>query len=82
MCILLATPGVDYTVPPLLLAQAMVNGPDNPLCFQVQIVNDTFVELEECFNVSISLGDDTADLMLSIAQDSVNFCIQDNDSKF
>ena len=78
----LATPGVDYTAPTtLLMAQAMVNGPDNPLCFQVPIINDTFVESEECFDVTISLGDDTADLMLSIAQDSTRFCIQDNDRK-
>ena len=73
---------MDYTAPPpLLMAEAMVNGPDNPLCFQVPIVNDEFVELEECFNVSISLGNDTADLMVSIAQDSTRFCIQDNDRK-
>ena len=85
MCLsFLATPGVDYTVPPpLLMAQALVNGPDNPLCFQVPIVNDEFVELEECFGVLISIGNDTADLMLSIAddQDSTLFCIQDNDRK-
>ena len=75
---------MDYTAPPpLLMAQAMVNGPDNPLCFEVPIVNDTFVELEECFNVSINLGSDTTNLMLSIAdgQDSTLCCIQDNDRK-
>ena len=64
--------------PSLLMAQAMVNGPDNPLCFQVPIINDSFVELEECFNVSISVWNDTA---LSIAQNSTRFCIQDNDRK-
>ena len=75
---------MDYTAPPpLLSAQAMVNGPGNPLCFEVPIVNDEFVELEECFGVSISLGNDTADLMLSIAdgQASALCCIEDNDRK-
>lgn len=80
----LATPSVDYTAPPpLLQAQASVNGPDMSLCFDVPIVDDDFVEFEECFGVSISLGNDTAGLMVSIAdgQASSLCCIQDDDSK-
>ena len=75
---------MDYTAPPpVLLVQAGVHGPDAPLCFQVSIVNDDSVEPEECFGVLISLGNETADLMLSIADDRAFSlcCIQDDDGK-
>lgn len=80
----IATPGDDYMAPPASLqAQAGVNGPNMPLCFEVPIVDDDLVENEECFGVSISLPSDLSGLMLSIAEDAASAlcCIQDDDSE-
>ncbi len=67
--------------PAQLEAQFAVFNPDTPLCFNVPIVDDDLVEQEECFGVSISLGNDTADLHVSIDGDSASAlcCIQDDD---
>ena len=67
-----------------LLAEAFNHGPANPLCFETPIVDDEFVEYEECFAVAISLpSPDTDDLLVSIADgnDTVTCCIEDDDSK-
>lgn len=58
-----------------------MHGPGSDLCFQIPIVDDDFVELEECFAVSISLNE--AGLMVSIADgaDMALCCIQDDDSE-
>jgi hypothetical protein len=60
-----------------------MHGPDTPLCFEVPIVADEFVEFEECFGVSINLGNDTEGLMVSIADGEASSlcCIQDDDRK-
>ena len=58
-----------------------IHNTGSELCFQVPIVDDIFVEVEECFAVAISLN--VTDLMVSIADgtDMALCCIQDNDSE-
>ena len=65
------------------MADAGVYNPTNPLCFNIPIRDDDFVELEECFVVSIFLPPPSAELAVSITngQESALCCIQDNDGK-
>ena len=68
--------------PPMTLeALASTYGPGSDLCFQIPIVADDYVELEECFAVSISLND--TGLMVSIedGEDTSVCCIVDDDRK-
>ena len=77
----LATSGDDFTPPSPVLAAAGVYNHSNPLCFDVPIIEDDFVELEECFVVSISLPPASAELAVSIidGQESALCCIVDDD---
>ena len=80
--LLLATPREDY-LPPATTVNALTSQhrPDSDLCFKIPLVPDEFVELTECFGVSISVADNS--LMVSIAggQDTALYCIQDDDRK-
>ena len=61
---------------------AGVNGPLYPITFDVVIVDDQLVEEEQCLPLFIALGQDTGKLLLSIANDTVLYCIEDNDHKW
>ena len=78
-----ATAGEDYLAPPTtILAEGNTHGPSTDLCFEVQIINDEFVEeIEECFALAISLpSPETDNLSVSITGDSTaTCCIQDDD---
>lgn len=80
-----ATVGVDFIAPPSsLLAESAMHNSSTDLCFEIQIINDDFVEEEECFAVSISLpSPETDDLAVSVEEggESATCCIQDDDSK-
>ena len=82
-CFHTATSGSDFTSPPpLLQAAAGAFGPGRLLCFDIPVMDDDFVELEECFMVAISLPPESAQLDISITdgEDEMALCcIQDND---
>ena len=65
------------------MADSSTHGPGNDLCFNVPITNDTAVEVQECFRISISLPSGLGNLMLSIDPNnqSALCCIEDDDSK-
>ena len=74
----------DFTAPsPLLQAVAGAFGPGRPLCFDIPILDDDSVELEECFIIAISLPPLSDDLVVSITdeEDTTLCCIQDDDSE-
>ena len=72
-----ATPGVDYTVPPdSVTAESAVHNSSMNLCFEVEILEDMFLEYEECFVISIS---PEADVSIQDGVDMATCCIQDND---
>lgn len=76
---------MDYIAPPSSQqALTTTHNPSTDLCFDIQIINDDFVEVEECFTVSISLpSPETDDLMVSIAEgeEEATCCIVDDDSE-
>ena len=75
-----AIPGIDYTERQgSLLANSSVHGPDVNLCFEVLIVNDSFVEEEECFGVFISLSSNDLKVLIADGGNSSICCIQDDD---
>ena len=78
-----ANAGDDYVVPPQsVMAVATAQSPSD-VCFDVDIIDDNVAEVEECFEVTISLpSPSTDDLAISIVDDSASSlcCIVDNDS--
>ena len=45
------TPGEDFYLP--ILTNSTEHGPDNSLCFDILVIEDEFVEYEECFEIGI-----------------------------
>jgi len=63
------------------MAMAGVNGPLSPITLNIVIVDDNVVEEEQCLPLSIALGEDTRNLLLSLTNDTVIYCIEDNARK-
>ena len=80
-----ATPGEDFDLPiSYIEANSTVHGPNSSLCFNVFVMEDGFVEYDECFEVSISLPYSVSDHLkveISEGKETTFVCIKDNDSK-
>ena len=80
-----ATPGEDFDLPNFSIeAISAIHSPNNSLCFNIFVIEDDFVEYEECFEVGISLPYSVSNhLMVEISEDkdTAVVCIKDNDSK-
>ena len=80
-----AEPDEDYFLPDFTVeAISTLHNADNSLNFDVSIIQDEFLEYEECFVTAISLPDSVSgSLMVEIAggKDTALVCIENDDSK-
>ena len=80
-----AESGIDYYLPDFSIeAISTLHGLNNNLCFNVSIIQDEFLEYEECFIAIINLQNSVnGNLMVEIAggKDTAVVCIENDDSK-
>ena len=83
-CLITAEPGTDYYLPNFSFeAISTLHGHNNNLCFNVSIIQDEFLEYEECFVAVIRLPNLVSGLRVAIAggKDTAVVCIENDDSK-
>ena len=80
-----AEPNEDYFLPDFNVeAISTLHNASNSLYFDVSIIQDGFLEYEECFVTALSLSDSVrGSLMVEIAggKETAHVCIKNDDSK-
>ena len=78
-----ADPDEDYFLPDFTVeAISTLHNASNSLYFDVSIIQDGFLEYDECFVTAISLPDSVSgSLMVEIVGNTAHVCIENDDSK-